>query len=123
MPKIIHAQSGPQPPDPDTRPAVSPPDKVEMTITPEPKTRTPRQANAKARRLAEALKRQQANSYAPRKRIESQRTAQRKRKRDLYYHKVQADLAAGKITEITEEQAKERLTKRHGPDTADVQLV
>ena len=60
--------------------------KLEIVITPDPKTRKERQANRKAERLGEAFKRQETNARTPHKRSESQRTARRKRRRDLYYH-------------------------------------
>jgi hypothetical protein len=63
--------------------------RLEITVTQDPKTRKERQANAKAERLSQAFKRQQSNAYASRKRSESQRTALRKKRRDLYYHTVQ----------------------------------
>jgi hypothetical protein len=116
MPKIIHAQSGPQPPDPETQPASIRPDRIEIVVTPTPKIRKERQANAKAKNNQQAYERQQANAYAPDKQSETQRTARRKRARDKYHDAVRADLAAGKITE---EQAKERLTKRRKPDIGD----
>lgn len=117
MAKIIDSASGPIPPDPNDPVPVARDGRKEVTVTSKPKTRAQRQANAKAQGLSAAAKRQEQNAYAPRKQSESQRTAQRKRARDLYHHSVQTDLAAGKITA---EQAKARLTKRRGPDTADL---
>jgi hypothetical protein len=115
MIRIISSESGPQPLQDDKRPASAGVTKVEVVVTPDPKTRKERQANAKAQRLSRAQARQQQNAYAPRKRNESQRTAQRKRKRDLFYHSV-ADLAVGKIAE---EQAKARLTTRRKPSISE----
>jgi hypothetical protein len=116
MPKIIHAQSGPQPPDPDTRPAVSPPNKVEIVITPEPKTTAQRRANAKAKRLGTAYERQEQNTYAPRKLSKWQKKAQRKGIRDAHYRAVQSDLQRGAISA---EHAKELLPKRQSRATND----
>jgi hypothetical protein len=116
MAKLIHYVSGPEPLDPDLQPASLPPNKVEITVTPEPKTRKQRQGNAKAKAFDTAMKRQEANAHPQRRQSESQRTALRKLRRDLYHYAVRKDLAAGKITV---EQANELLTKRRKPDRTD----
>jgi hypothetical protein len=101
MPRIIRFETGPQPLEDDKRQASAGVTKVEVVVRPDPKTRKERQANAKARRLRGAQERQEQNAYAPRKRSESQRTAQRKGKRDLYRHAVR-----GQIEPPTKKQAK-----------------
>jgi hypothetical protein len=116
-PKITSSQSGPIESDPSQKSLLRQSAKVEVVVTPNPKTRKQMQANAKAERLSRAQARQEQNVCAPRKQNESQRTARRKRDRDMYHAAAQSDLAAGRITA---EQAKEHLTKRRGPDTADV---
>jgi hypothetical protein len=81
MGKLIKYESGREPLDPDLQPVSLPPNKVEITVTPEPKTREQRQAN----NLAIDLKRQEANAHPPRS--ETQRTALRKLRRGLYHDK------------------------------------
>jgi hypothetical protein len=116
MPKIIRAQSGPEPLDPDTQPTVRPPNKVEIVITPEPKTTAQRRANAKAKRLGAAYERQEQNTFASRKLSKWQKKARRKGIRDAYYKAVQSDLQRGAISA---ERAKELLPKRQNRATND----
>ena len=66
--------------------ASRPPKQVEIHGYAEPEDqKAERQANAKAERLSRAQARQEQNGCAPRKQNESQRTARRKRDRDMYH--------------------------------------
>jgi hypothetical protein len=109
MDKIVCSESGPIPEDPVKSPAVSPPEGIEVTVTPDPKTKAQRQANDKASGLTAAQAQQQQNAYQRPKLSKWQKKAQRKREREAHYKAIQADLASGAITE---EQAKKMLPQR-----------
>jgi hypothetical protein len=109
MAKIIAAGSGPQ--EPDEQPAKLPPSKVEVTVTPAPKTRKQSRANKKAARLTKASQRQDQTAHGAPESSKTQKRRQRKRERELRYQTIQADLARGVISE---EQAKNRLPRRQG---------
>ena len=116
MAKIISSASGPIPPDPNDpvpRPIV---ECKEVTKTPNPKTKAQREGNTKAQRSAAAVMRQEQNAHAPAKLSKWQKKARRKRKRERRYAVVQADLAAGRITE---DEAKKRLPKRQEKRKSD----
>jgi hypothetical protein len=98
MPGIIRIESGPQPLEDAKQPASAGVTKLEVVVTPEPKTKDQRLADAQAQSTAAAAMRQEQNAHAPSKLSRTQETARRKRKRDNYYKAVQAALAAGRIT-------------------------
>jgi hypothetical protein len=107
MAKLVNYSSGPISPDPNQPPAIT--GRKEVVVTPEPKTKAQRQANAKAQRLVAATKRQEENAHASVKLSKWQKKARRKRIRDIHYKAVQADLKSGAISF---EQAKKLLPKR-----------
>jgi hypothetical protein len=109
MAKIVKICSGPEPPDPNDPPPRPIDGRKEPVVTPNPKTKTHRQGNTKAERIAAAAKRQEANAHAPAKLSKWQKKARRKREREVRYTAVKIDLAAGKITP---EEAKNRLPRR-----------
>jgi hypothetical protein len=114
MAKIINSGSGPIPPDPNQPPAID--RRKEVVVTPNPKTKAQREANAKAQGLKAAAGQQEQNAYAPSKLTPTQKTARRKGKRDHKYKAIQADLAAGRITL---EDAKNHLPARQPRGKAD----
>lgn len=80
------------PPDPGERPAVQV-TRIEVTVTPDPKTTAQRRGNAKAEQLGNAQARQAAHTPAPQKVSKWQKKARRKRKREIYRLAAKADAA------------------------------
>jgi hypothetical protein len=111
MAKIISSASGPIPPDPNQPRAVD--GRKEPVITPEPKTKAQRQANAKARRIQAAYERQL--SQAPRN-DKSRKKAQRRRSRKLHKRVVEDGL---KKQTISPEQAQKMLPPRQKRTTSE----
>jgi hypothetical protein len=103
MAKIIHCQSGPIQSDP-APPAIK---RKEIVVTPEPKTKAQRRANAKAEKFRAAMERQ--FEPKPARNDKSRKKAQRRRKRKLYENAVKDALAKGTISP---EQAKNVLPAR-----------
>jgi hypothetical protein len=106
MAKIIRSKSGPIPPDPND-PAPRPLDgRKEVVVTPNPRTKAQRQANAKAKRLEAARIRELFPALNDNK---SRKKTQRRRKRKQYKQAVEDGLRKGTISP---EQATKLLPSR-----------
>jgi hypothetical protein len=94
MGKIVNSGSTPISPDPDEQPAKLLPSKIEITVTPEPKTQKQHRANTRAARLAKAKEAQQSQSPPQEKPgFLSKKRRMRKLKLELYRNAEQVKSA------------------------------